>query len=412
MNAGLGSATINSRKRVVAGTHQTVTYRYRVEHPVDDTGCLKIVFRYAGDFGTPQFDNPRAPNFCTVSTNGDCRIEPRWDTKGHTRPWGKSLYLKVMGGYLGEGETITVVFGDTSAGSAGWQMQTFYEDSFELKTLVDPIASYQFKELPESPTLKIVPGPPTKAVCIVPSQVMQNTAFAYHLKLEDRWGNPVRKPRRVKHGGFAEAGVQRIKAHDPKTGLSAESNPIRVVEEQEEYRPYWADFHGQSEETIGSNTIDDYFTFARDCGLVDISGHQGNDFQVTDTLWTRIKRLARQFSESGRFVVFPGYEWSGNTPLGGDRNVYFAGQGGNITRSSNELLPDGASAYPVSPTADDLFATWRFRTGPRRLPLHMSAVVSLICGCTIRKLRWPWRFIRHGARLNGCWKMHLPTVIG
>lgn len=54
-------------------------------------------------------------------------------------------------------------------------------------------------------------------------------------------------------------------------------------------------------------------------------------------------------------MTYPGYEWSGNTPLGGDRNVFFAREGGKIIRSSCELLPEGASVYPDSPTAAELF---------------------------------------------------------
>jgi len=42
--------------------------------------------------------------------------------------------------------------------------------------------------------------------------------------------------------------------------------------------------------------------------------------------------------------------------LGGDRNVYFASECGNITRSSRDLLADGQSIYDDSPTATELFA--------------------------------------------------------
>ncbi len=370
----LGRSTIKPSKAVVAGSFVTINYKYHVTHPIDDSGCIKIVFRYAGDFGTPQFDSPAEPNFCSIATTGDCRILPRWDIKGHTRPWGKALYFRVTGGYLNEGDSVTIVFGDTSAGSPGWQMQTFCEQSFEFKTLVDPIASYQFKELPLSPTLRIIAGQPTKAVCIAPSQIVQNAKFSYHLKLEDQWGNPVRKPKKIKHTGFSSTGIETVATSDPKTGLSATSNPIRVIASQlstpnspqstvhppqstphSPLTPYWADFHGQSEETIGSNTIDEYLAFARDKALLDISGHQGNDFQVTDAFWEKINLVSDENTESGKFVVFPGYEWSGNTPLGGDRNVYFASNKGKITRSSNELLPDYASKYPVSATATELF---------------------------------------------------------
>jgi len=360
----LGQARIQPTQPVVAGSFATITFTYTAGHPIDDSGYVKVVFRSMGDFGQPQFDDPAAANYCTLHTTGDCRIEPRWDPKGHTRPWSRALFLQVRGGFLNAGEAIVVVFGDTSGGSPGWQMQTFCEETFEFKTLVDPIATYEFKELPRSPALRIVPGQPVRAVCTAPSQAIVNGGFTYTLKLEDRWGNPTDRPQKLPHPGFAHAGVQTVTAEDKETGLQAQSNPIEVLAEHTLLHPYWADFHGQSEETIGSNPIEDYFTFARDYGRLDISAHQGNDFQVSDNFWEKINRVTEAFYEPGHFVTFPGYEWSGNTPLGGDRNVYFVSEGGQITRSSTDLLPGKHSAYANSPTARELFENLGHEEGP------------------------------------------------
>ena len=323
------------------------------------------MFRSVGDFGTPQFDDPAAPNYCTIRTTGDCRIEPRWDPKGNTRPWVHSLYLKVTRGYLDRGEQIVVLFGDTSEGSPGWRMQTFPEETFEFKTLVDPIGTYEFKELPHSPTLRIAPDAPARAACIAPSQITVNEGFAYYLKLEDRWGNPTGSPSEMVHAGFPSAGVERITAVDQETGLSARSNPIDVLAEDAELHPYWADLHGQTEETCGTGTIEDYFAFARDHGLLDIAAHQGNDFEVSDEFWETINQTTARFYKPGTFVTFPGYEWSGNTPLGGDRNIYFASEGGHISHSCTDLLPGKRSAYGTSLTAAELFRKLRQQRGPQ-----------------------------------------------
>lgn len=360
----IGKATIRPGRPVAAGTFTTITFTYTAGHPVDDTGCIKLAFRYSGDFGTPQFHDHRGPNYCTIRTTADCRIEPRWDPKGHTRPWGRALFLKVMGGFLDKGQKVIVVFGDTSAGSPGWQVQTFCERRFEFKTLVDPIATYQFKELANSPALRIVPDQPARAVCVAPSQVAVNQEFTCHLKLEDKWGNPTGRPRKITHPGFSSAKTHRVTAKDKRAGLSARSNPIDVLADDARLHPYWADFHGQSEETIGANSIRDYFTFARDYGLVDIAGHQGNDFQITDALWKTINHTTRKFYKPGAFVTFPGYEWSGNTPLGGDRNIYFTAEGGKISHSCADLLPGKPAAYEIASTAAQLFRNLKKQERP------------------------------------------------
>ncbi|MDY7011438.1 MAG: DUF3604 domain-containing protein [Planctomycetota bacterium] len=353
----LGKATISPRGPVVAGSNVTLTFTYTAGHPIDDNGYLKIVFRQMCDFGQPQFDDPKAPNFCSIHTTGNCRIFPRWDRKGHTRPYSRALYFQVRFGYLNKSEKIIVVFGDKSGGSPGWQMQTFRERAMGFKTFVDPIATYEFKELPNWPAIRVVAGKPVRAVCIAPSQVQAGRKFNYHLKLEDAWGNPTARPKRIVHPGFEKPGNQTVKATDKKTRLSAVSNPIEVFAEASPLGRYWADFHAQSGETIGTNPISDYFIFGRDYALLDILGHQGNDFQITDDFWAEINRTTRKFYKPGRFVTFPGFEWSGNTPFGGDRNVFYKSEGGWITRSCRDLIGgDKKSKYPDSPTATEMFA--------------------------------------------------------
>lgn len=393
----LGQATIRSRSAAVAGAFTTRTLTYTAGHPIDDTGFVKIVMRFASDCGTPQFAEPAAPNYTTVTTTGDCRIEPRWDPKGHTRPWGRALFLKVMGGFLDRGRKIVVVFGDRSQRSPGWLMQTFCEGRFELKTFVDPIASYQFKELATSPTFAIKPGKPTRAVCIAPSHVVAGKKFTYRLKLEDRWGNPTgRRVRQLTHAGFARPGTRVITARDAASGLSARSNPIGVVAEPPQRHHWWADFHGQSAETIGTNTIDDYFRFARDQACLDIAAHQGNDFQITDKFWAKINRVTRAFYDPGSFVTFPGYEWSGNTPLGGDRNVFYTSEGGRIARSSHELLPDEESRYTIAPTAAHLFKHLRRCKRPR-------AFVVPHVGGRYSDLRWHDPTLEFAVEVHSAW---------
>ena len=105
-----------------------------------------------------------------------------------------------------------------------------------------------------------------------------------------------------------------------------QANPLRVVADAS-LRAFWGDLHGQSEETIGTNSVGSYFAYARDKAFLDIVGHQGNDFQITDEFWERLNGVTSAYDMPGRFVAVPGYEWSGNTGMGGDRNVFFRHEG-------------------------------------------------------------------------------------
>lgn len=350
----LGRITCSLRGSIAAGSWQTCVLKYTAGFAgIDDTGSLKVVTRYATDSGTPQFDDPSAPNYTTAVASNGAHLQLRYDLKDFRRPWGKTLHLKVLQGYLRQGESITLTIGDTSGGSPGWRMQTFLEDTFELKTLVDRYATYVYEEQPKSPTFRITAAEPVRLVAVAPSQAVPGKKIVVRWKLEDAWGNPVGRARRLTHPGFADDGVQRITVSDEATGLSAESNPIRVSADAAPR--FWADLHGQSEETIGTNSIESYFRFARDSAFVDACGHQGNDFQITDSFWQTINETTARFNQSGKFVTFPGWEWSGNTGLGGDRNVFFKEEGGVIHRSSRALVDQSDSADHCCPSVEDLF---------------------------------------------------------
>ncbi len=125
---------------------------------------------------------------------------------------------------------------------------------------------------------------------------------------------------------------------------------------------YWADLHGQTESTVGTGTVEDYFRFARDKALIDAAGWQGNDFQVRDADWEEVCRQTRKFNDPGRFITFLGYEWSGLTPAGGDHNILFLKDDQTIHRSSHWQVHDRSSdetdCYPLS----ELWDTFRGRT--------------------------------------------------
>jgi Protein of unknown function (DUF3604) len=101
-------------------------------------------------------------------------------------------------------------------------------------------------------------------------------------------------------------------------------------------------------------SAESYFRYARDLAFIDMVGHQGNDFQITDAFWAELNRLTAAFDVPGRFVCLSGYEWSGNTGMGGDRNIFFRREGRPIRRSSH-ILVEGQTSSRAVYTADDLF---------------------------------------------------------
>ena len=382
----MGSASIEPSGSFEAGSYQEFTLTYTAGYfGIDDTGSLKIVHRFASDMGKPQFDNPAAANYVTVEASNGAVLQVEYDGKRNIRPWDKTLYIKVVRGFLRAGDQIVVRFGDRRQGSPGMRIQTFCEDTFEFKVLVDAIATYNYVELPEQPEIRIIPGPPVLYKAILPTQRPSHAKFRLCLKGEDRWGNPSdlcdqtfqlranlpvdALPAAVTFvkGEFARIieGLSVLQAGDliidliaADGSVVAQSNPCRFAEACA-LLPYWGDLHGQSEETIGTNSARDFYEFARDKAFLDICVHQGNDFQITTEFWNWLNELSAEFTENDRFIVFPGWEWSGNTGLGGDRNVLHMHEGRQIHRSSHALVDDLSDIETDANSANDLFEALR-----------------------------------------------------
>ncbi|GKX32943.1 MAG: DUF3604 domain-containing protein [Rhizobiaceae bacterium MnEN-MB40S] len=379
----MGSARLEAPAEIVAGSMQELVLTYRCgEFGVDDTGSIKIGFRFATDMGQVQFDDPTAAGFTTAEASNGAPLQLKWEFKRNIRPWSRSLYVGVSGDYLSPGDTITIRFGDRRHGSPGIRMQTYCESEFEFRVFVDAIATYDYVALPESPKVSIIPGPPVHWKAVLPTLVKTGEPFALGLKGEDRWRNPSRldgmrfaiKPNaafdglpasieaspggrsiRVEGLSLASPGEHALEIAVEGAEAPFQTNPIRA-EADPEFLHAWGDTHGQSNETLGTNDAAEYFTFGRDLAFLDVIGHQGNDFQITDEFWADLNATTRAFDKPGRFVCFPGYEWSANTAVGGDRNVHYLNEGEPIYRSSHAQIESLKTEPDDAWTADDLFA--------------------------------------------------------
>jgi hypothetical protein len=375
----MGSASLEPAGAFEAGSLQSFTLVYTAgRFGIDDTGSLKIGFRFATDFGPVQFDDPAAQGYTTAEASNGAVLELKWEFKRNIRPWSRSLYIGIAKHFLNPGDTITIRFGDRRFGGPGIRLQTYCERRFEFRVLVDAIATYDYVALPLSPSIAIAPGPGIKWRAVLPTLVRPGEPFRLAIKADDKWGNPSDRideeltlhPRgdfaglpdrvRFKPGAFAvfvdgltatSGGV--IDVHDREGRLLCRSNALRVAEGETRLRHFWGDIHGQSDETLGTNPARDYFLFGRDKAFLDVMGHQGNDFQITGEFWAGLNSLTRELDEPGRFVCIPGYEWSANTAVGGDRNVFFRHEGETIHRSSHAQIFEGGDRHDEATDAHD-----------------------------------------------------------
>lgn len=283
-----GSATLTPAGSYEAGGFASLTLTYTAGYfGIDDTGSLKIVHRFASDMGKMQFTDPKGWNYVTAEASNGAVLELRYDQKGNIRPWDKTLLIRVQRGFLREGDQIVIRLGDTRQGSPGLRMQTFSEPTFEFKVLVDAFATYNYVELPEQPSIAVVAGPPVGYKALLPTLRRVGEAFTLGFKGEDKWGNPSHLvqgsfslepslpveglPATVtpEPGALSTAiadlkvlapGELRITVKNAASEVVCRSNPMRVQAETA-LLPYWADLHGQSEETIGTNSARELIEF-------------------------------------------------------------------------------------------------------------------------------------------------------
>lgn len=379
-----GTAKLEPTNEVVAGTYSTWKVTYTVgELGIDDGGTLKIAANMSSDWGRPQFEEPSADNYATVETTGDATVEGRWDTDGYKRPLKGTITINVFDGALGPGETITVTLGEMGSGCLGHRAQTFPEENFELVVLVDAFESGEPVRLREPLTFDVVAGSVNELHAFVPSNAEPGDEVSVRIRAEDYWGNTatgyegtLRVEGEALEGpvtittskGVAtvdvvltEEGVQRLQVTDIEhSDLSTITNPVRCGHDDEQ-STYWGDIHGQSGETVGTGTIQQYFRYLQENAHLDFGSHAANDFQITDDFWETIRNQVQEHHDAGNFVTFLCYEWSPNTTAGGDHNVYFKDDEEEIHRSSSWQIADGYKKHEGTHPISELYAIYEGR---------------------------------------------------
>jgi len=378
-----GTVSLSPTDDVVAGTYGSWTFTYTVGAlGMDDGGILKIAIHQTSDWGRPQFDDPTADNYTTVSTSGDAEVTASFNPDGHKRPYRHAIKVKVVDGALKPGETMEITLGNKKEGSVGNRAQTFAETAFRFQVLVDPHKTGDFIKLAQEPSFDIVPGRMNSFTAVLPATAEKEESVNLSVRAEDYWGNVateysgsltieesdgIEAPTNIElengtgHASltFLHEGVHRLTICDPETGIEVISNPCNC--RSNGLNLYWGDLHGQTRETVGHGTVTEYFDHLSERAFVDFGSHAANDFQITDEFWETLQATIKDYHQSGEFVTFSCYEWSATTGLGGDHNVYFRTDDAELHRSSKWLVAEGEDKSEGVRPIENLYEQFRGR---------------------------------------------------
>ncbi len=375
-----GAATLSPSGRVTAGAYGTWRLRYTVgASGIAKGGSIRIYTDSDTDWGIPQVTAPTQAEYLTVHAPAEARVHVLVEEI-------KSLSLRVQGRALRPGETVEVTFGDQSGGGPGSRAQTFLEAKRYFWVAVDANGDGSHHTLPNSPHVTIVGGKAKKLVAVAPSTVVRGEEFRLLVRAEDEWGNPchdyqgtvslgadgVLLPESALHLDFqrndhgvkvvegcraSDVGTHRVEVRDAELGFSARSNPILATEIRPEHNLYWADPHGG--QVALASKIPDFFRYARDVAALDFVGYQRNDHMISAEDWRLQQEAEAAFSEPGRFVPLPGFEWSPDTARGGHHNVYFRRHNQPIRRNSHAQVFDKSDIATDLSHVTDFYAAYR-----------------------------------------------------
>lgn len=390
-----GMVDIDKGEPIVGGSYITRVLTYEVgKYGMDNGGRIRMLFRYVTDAGVPQLTDPKADNYITAyASNSKVDIKGRYIPKGGYRPWMHALEFEVKSESLDEGEKIYIVIGDRKSGSKGYKAQTFIETNFMWKVEVECFETGVWVPLNSSPIVPIISGLPARALLLAPSFGEVGQKMAATLKIEDEYGNS------SPYEGIINVFVEEIDAYGNAikmhTDIVAEeidgvelgytkidmtnfcydgyyrvvadveglsesriySNPIIIGALPNGKKHYWGDFHAQYSNSTGVGSVAEAFTYARDAAGISFVGHQPNDFLLTEEGWQEAKDAVKEFHEPHAFIPILGYEWSGVTPKGGDRNIHYLNDDGPLHRTSHWQVTDKTDIESDRYDLDELYKT-------------------------------------------------------
>ena len=81
-----GHVSLEPKGAFEARSLQTFKFVYTVgRYGIDDTGSIRVVFRFMGDWGALQSENPTDYNFVSAKTNTGARLSLTYANTGHQR---------------------------------------------------------------------------------------------------------------------------------------------------------------------------------------------------------------------------------------------------------------------------------------------------------------------------------------
>lgn len=346
---GIGTLSLNAPDASPAESWQTFSVTYTAGSVgMTEGGRLLLARQFTSTAGMPQRDDPAGDNYVSIqSSNPAASFEfttfPWYGPHGGFRSPIPLLAYRLTGTSLKEGDTVTLLFGDTSQGSRGFQVQTFSNDACGVPIYVNLETNDYFISLP-IPTYRVVGKDAFAVHGFAPSIVKTDEGFQVSVRTEDYYYNRAsgaipeyqvwlngdaygtipagNKAITLMDVALDKPGVYRFTYSNANGSVKGSSNPI-WVQDDPPWRLYWGETHGHSGFAEGQGSVDGYLIFGRDDARLDFLTLSEHDIWLDDYEWKVMNEKSREYTVEGTFIAIPGYEWTVQRQRGGHHNVFF-----------------------------------------------------------------------------------------
>ncbi len=348
-----------------AGSMGTLRQTWRVgTRPMETGGGFWVARHFAANYGQFQAIDPAAPGYISITSNDDDAVfEPvtimASGPHGGFRAPQPAISFQLVEGVLDRGSSVTITYGDTSAGGPGLRIPTFQSERMPFPIYIDLDGSEEWRPLDITPFI-VAGGTVTRVHGFGPSVVEPNETFEFSVRAEDQYYNratgeipafevlfndevvattPAGSGAvNVVELSIAEPGVQWVSLRSADGRIVGKANPI-LVEASPQQRIYWGDTHAHSGYSEGIGTVKQFMEYARDDARLDFVTHSEHDIWLDAGEWALIRKATADYDQPGKFITYLGWEWTRHTRFGGHHNVLF--------RDIEDQVPVSSLEYPV-----------------------------------------------------------------
>jgi hypothetical protein len=273
------------------------------------------------------------------------------------------FYEFILPGPIESGSAFTIVVGAPPGSKGkkdnGTRAQTNAQRRRTFVLSVDPSGKGRFEE-PEVFSMDIRGSILHSIRILSPSFVARNKRFDVIVRFEDEYGNltsyapddtlvelsheHLRENLKwklfVPETGFIslpnlyfnEPGIYTIQLLNTKTKEVFRSAPIKCFPDNSKHL-FWGMLHGESERIDSTENIESCLRHFRDDRAMNFFATSPfeNPEEMPNELWKMISQNAAEFDEADRFITYLGFQWQGDSPSEGIRQLVY-------TKDSKQIL--------------------------------------------------------------------------